>query len=65
LHQKSFILMSLDNPQLHQYFCLEHQFNTKVINEMKVLEMVRLNSLNRPYTKLNNFKTQTVKSKDL
>jgi hypothetical protein len=63
--QKSFMLMLLDNPQLHRYFCLEHQFNTKVIDEMKGLEMVRINLLNRPYTNLKNFKTQIVKSNDL
>ena len=60
--QKSCILLLLDNPQLRQYFCFEHQFNTELINEMKGLEMVKINSLTRSYTKFKIFNLQTTKS---
>jgi hypothetical protein len=51
--QRSFILQLLDNPQVRQYFCLEHQFNTIVINGMNGPEILRTNSLKPLKAELN------------
>ena len=52
--QKSFISLLLDNAEIYvNIFPLEYEFNTNVITNMKGLEMIQINSLTRPNTKLN------------